>query len=75
MVNAIRRVKTYLPKTIGQLTVIIKCKQTNTFSKHEKSLLENFRKKFRNTTMANFESKLYISKQKLKIKSEKLKYH
>ena len=75
MVNAIRRVKTYLPKTIGQLTVIMKRKQTNTFSKHQKSLLEKFRKKFRNTTMANFESKLYISKQKLKIKSEKLKYH
>ena len=35
---------TYLRKTIGQLTVIIKCKQTNTFSKHQKSLLEKFRK-------------------------------
>ena len=66
---------TYLRKTIGQLTLIIKCKQTNTFSKHQKSLLEKFRKKIRNTAMANFESKLYISKQKLKAKSEKLKYH
>ena len=25
---------TYLRKTIGQLTVIVKCKQTNTYSKH-----------------------------------------
>ena len=65
----------YLRKTIGQLTVIIKCKKTNTFLKHQKSLLKKFRKKFRNTTMTNFESKLYISKQKLKAKSEKLKYH
>ena len=66
---------TYLRITIGQLTVIIKCKQTNTFSKHQKSLLEKFWKKFRNTTMPNLQSKLYISKQKLKAKSEKLKYH
>ena len=36
---------TYLRKTIGQLTVIVKCKQTNTYSKHQKSLLEKFRKK------------------------------
>ena len=38
---------TSLRKTIGQLTVIIKCKQANTFSKHQKSLLEKFRKKIR----------------------------
>ena len=25
---------TYLRETIGQLTVIVKCKQTNTYSKH-----------------------------------------
>ena len=37
---------TYLRITIGQLTVIIRCKQTNTFSKNQKSLLEKFRKKF-----------------------------
>ena len=66
---------TYLRKTIAQLTVIRKCKQTNTFSKHQKLLLEKYRKKFRNTTMLNLQSKLYISKQKLKAKSEKLKYH
>ena len=36
---------TYPRKTIGQLTVIVKCKQTNTYSKHQKSLLEKFRKK------------------------------
>ena len=66
---------TYLRKTIGQLTVIIKCKQANTFSKHKKSLLQKFRKKFRNTAIPNLQSKLYISKQKLKAKSEKLKYH
>ena len=66
---------TYLRKIIGQLTVIIKYKQTNTFLKHQKSLLEKFRKKFRNTAMPNLQSKLYILKQKLKTKSEKLKYH
>ena len=64
---------TYFRKTIGHLTVIIKCKQANTFSKHQKSLLEKFRKKFRNITIPNLQSKL--SKQKLKAKSEKLKYH
>ena len=66
---------TYPRKTIGQLTVIIKCKQTNTYSKHQKSLLERFCKKFRNTTLLNLQSNLYITKQKLKEKSKKLKYH
>ena len=66
---------TYFRKTIGQLTVIVKCKQTNTYSKHQKSLLEKFRKKFRITTLLNLQSNLYITKQKLKAKSEKLKYH
>ena len=36
---------TYLRKTIGQLTVIVKCKQIITYSKHQKSLLEKFRKR------------------------------
>ena len=66
---------TYLRKTIGQLTVIVKCKQTNTYLKHQKSLPEKFRKKFRNTTLLNLQSNLYIAKQKLKSKSEKLSYH
>ena len=66
---------TYLRKTTGKLTVIVKCKQTNRYSKHQKSLLQKFRKKFRNTTLLNLQSKLYIWKQKLKTKSEKLKYH
>ena len=42
--------------------------------KHQKSLLEKFYKKFRNTTLLNLQSKLYISKQKLKAKSKKLIY-
>ena len=66
---------TYFRKTIGQLTVIVKCKQTNTYSKHQKSQLEKFRKKFRITTLLNLQSDLYITKQKLKSKIEKLKYH
>ena len=66
---------TYLRKKIGQLTVIVKCKQTNNYLKQQRSLLEKFRKKFRNTTLLNLQSTLYITKQKLKAKSEKLKYH
>ena len=66
---------TYLSKTIGQLTVIVKCKRINKYSKHQKSLLKKFRKKFRNTTLINLQSNLYITKEKLKAKSEKLKYH
>ena len=66
---------TYLRKTIGQLTVTVKCKQTNTYSKNQKSLLGNFRKNFKNTTLLNLQSKLYISKQKLKAKSKKKKFH
>ena len=66
---------TYLRKKIGQLTVIVKCKQTNNYLKHQRSLQEKFRKKFRNTTLLNLQSNLYIMKQKLKAKSEKLKYH
>ena len=48
--------------------------QTNTYSKHQKSLLEKFRKKFRNTTLLNLQSNLNITKQKLKTKSEKSKH-
>ena len=66
---------TYIRKKIGQLTVIVKCKQTNNYLKHQRSLQEKFRKKFRNTTLLNLQSNLYITKQKLKAKSKKLKYH
>ena len=66
---------TYLRKTTGKLAVIVKCKQTNTFLKHQNSLLEQFCKKFRNTALLNLQSKLYITKQKLKAKREKLKYY
>ena len=47
---------TYLHKTIGQLRVTVKCKQTG---------------KFRNTTKLNLQSKLYILKQNVKAKREK----
>ena len=66
---------TYLRKTTGQLTVIVKCKQTNTYSKQQKSLLEKFCKKIKNTTLLNFKLNIYITKQNLKTKSEKMKYH
>ena len=66
---------THLRKIIKQLTVIVKYKQANTYSKHQKSLVEKFRKKFRNTTLLNLQSNLCITKKKLKAKSEKLKYH
>ena len=63
---------TYLRKTIGQLTVIVKCKQTNTYTKHQRSLLEKFRKKFRNTTLLNLQSNLYNYQAKTEGKKLKI---
>ena len=56
----------HLHKTIGVLIVTVK----NTYSKHQKSLLEKFRKKIRNMALPNLQSKLYLE---TRIEGKKLK--
>ena len=47
-----------LRKTIGQLTTVINCKKTERFTKHQKTLGENFRKKYGNTKQKTLDFKL-----------------
>ena len=61
-------------KEINHINLLIKCKKENFYSKHQKKLLNKYRKKLGNTTLRLFEYKSAILKQELKSKSEKLKY-
>ena len=64
-----------LRKTIGQLTTVINCKKTERFTKHQKKLRENFRKKYGNTKQRTLDFKLTLLKQELKATCKKLKTH
>ena len=68
--QSIKRVR----KELNHINLLIKCKKENSYSKHQKKLLNKFRKKPGNTTLRLFEYKSTILKQELKSKSEKLKY-
>ena len=61
-------------KELNHINLLIKCKKENSYSKHQKKLLNKYRKKLGNTTLRLFEYKSTILKQELKSKSEKLKY-
>ena len=61
-------------KELNHINLLIKCKKENSYSKHQKKLLNKYRKKPGNTNLRLFEYKSTISKQELKSKSEKLKY-
>ena len=60
-------------RNIEQLEVVIKCKQENKFTKHQRNLFEKFCKKFVNTRASTLSYKLTKLKQDLKSKSRKLK--
>ena len=61
-------------RNIAQLEVVIKCKQENKFTKHQRNLFEKFSKKFGDTRASTLSYKLNMLKQDLKSKSGKLKY-
>ena len=65
---------TNIRRNIAHLEIVFKCKQENKFTKHQRNLFQNFRKKFGNTRASNQSYKLTKLKQDLKSKSEKLKY-
>ena len=55
------------------LQSLIKCKQENKFTKHQRNLFEKFCKNFVNTRASTLSYKLTMLKQDLKSKSRKLK--
>ena len=61
-------------QNIAQLGVVLKCKQKNKFTEHQRNLFEKFRKKFGNTRASTLSYKLTMLKQDLKSKSGRLKY-
>ena len=61
-------------KELNHTNLLIKCKKENFYSKHQKKLLNKYRKKLGNNTFGLFEYRSTIRKQELKSKSEKLKY-
>ena len=63
----------YLRKTIGQLTTVINCKEPQRFTKHQKTLRDNFRKKYGNTKQKTLDFKLTLLKQELIVTCKKLK--
>ena len=61
-------------KFIGKLTIVIACKNSNTYSKNQKRLKDMFEKQFGNTKLRTLEYKFKLYKQKLKPSCAKLKY-
>ena len=61
-------------KELNYIILFIKYKKENSYSKHQKKLLNKYRKKLGNANLRLFEYKSTILKQELKSKSEKLKY-
>ena len=55
------------------MTTVINCKKTERFTKHQKILRENFRKKYGNTKQKTLEFKLTLLKQELRATCKKLK--
>ena len=60
-------------RLMAQLSVVIKCKLSGKYMKHQNALHEMFRKKYVNTRLATFEYQLTMLKQKLASTSQKLK--
>ena len=62
-------------KEIVQLNVMIECKKTDTYSKHQLKLKEVFTKRYGDFRLKTLQFKLSILYQNLKAKSTKLKYN
>ena len=61
-------------RNISQIEIVLKCKQENKFTKHQRNLLEKFRKKFGNARASTLSYKLTMLRQDLRSKSGKLKH-
>ena len=64
-----------IQKEIAQLNVMIECKKTNTYSKHQLKLKQVFTKRYGDFRLKTLQFKLSILYQNLKAKSTKLKYN
>ena len=64
-----------IQKEIAQLNVMIECKKTNTYSKHQLKLKQLFTKRYGDFRLKTLQFKLSILYQNLKAKSTKLKYN
>ena len=62
-------------KEIAQLNVVIECKKTSTYSKHQLKLKQVFTKRYGDFRLKTLQFKLSILYQNLKAKSTKLKYN
>ena len=63
-----------LRKTIGHINVVLECKRSNNFTRHQLQVRENLHRKFGYTKSSTLHSKLNILKQKLKASSSKIRY-
>ena len=65
---------TKLRKTIAHINVVLECKRSNNFTRHQLKVRENLHRKFGNTKSSNLHSKLNILKQELEATSSKIRY-
>ena len=65
---------TKLRKTIAHINVVLECKRSNNFTRHQLKVRENLHRKFGNTKSSTLHSKLNILKQELKATSSKIRY-
>ena len=63
---------TKLRKTIAHINVVLECKRSNNFNRHQSKVKENLHGKFGNTKLSNLYLKLNILKQELKSTSSKV---
>ena len=65
---------TKLRKTIAHINVVLECRRSNNFTRHQLKVRENLHRKFGNTKSSNLQSKLNILNQELLATSSKIRY-
>ena len=65
---------TKLRKTKAHINVVLECRRSNNFTRHQLIVRENLHRKFGNTKSSNLQSKLNILKQELQATSSKIRY-
>ena len=63
-----------LRNTIAHINVVLECKRSNNFTRHQLKVREDLYRKFGNTKSSNLHSKLNILIQELKATSSKIRY-
>ena len=63
-----------LRNTIAHINVVLECKRSNNFTRHQLKVREDLHRKFGNTKSSNLHSKLNILIQELKATSSKIRY-